>query len=562
MLHHKFRVKRQFLFFLAIFACIVLFNCYTYTMNGLGGFYEDLEYHLTRIEAVKTELLLGHFPTYIYSLFFGGYGYAGGLFYPDLFLVFPAILRIIGFAPIAAYKLFMMTAVLLVAVSTYFSFRYITKSRYAALVSTILLCFSQYYMANLLVRNGMSEYLSYLFMPIVLAGAYDLFVFEGKKTWLIGVGLAGLLLTHTISFVLCLVLFGISCLFFIPRFIKNPKRIGTLFVTAIITVCAVSFYLFPMIEQFQNGSVKLLTQAASAAEIQTQPIQTFFLASGYFSVIAYVGIGIPVLLLLPLRIFCNVRKHKATDFMIVTGLLLFLATTKYFPWSLLSKTIFSSIQFTFRFYPFALLFLTLGLGMMLDSYSSLPDTRKSLLACVLGLSIFFAIYQSNDMVVINENTLLIDQKFFNFPENTDGVVGGEWLPSGAVTENLLQPGVVISDAGETIGLSGREGNTLVFQDLLGAGSYQIPLLYYLGYQAEIKNENGNTVPLILMGPSENGCIQVDNPHHEKGVVTVYYKGTIIQRLSRYITSITVILLLAYLIRRNRIRKYNNQKRAL
>ena len=69
-------------------ACLPLF-----TLNCIGG--HDIAYHLLRIEALKAGILAGRPFLRINMLFFGGMGYASSLFYPDLFLYFPAVLRLL-----------------------------------------------------------------------------------------------------------------------------------------------------------------------------------------------------------------------------------------------------------------------------------------------------------------------------------------------------------------------------------------------------------------------------------------------------------------------------------
>ena len=51
----------------------------------------DFSYHLLRIENIKDGLLNGQLPVRIGPLFLNHRGYASSLFYPELFLYFPAM---------------------------------------------------------------------------------------------------------------------------------------------------------------------------------------------------------------------------------------------------------------------------------------------------------------------------------------------------------------------------------------------------------------------------------------------------------------------------------------
>ena len=73
-----------------------------------GHFGQDLGFHLNRIEGLFLELKSGHFPVYIESYWMNGYGYANAIYYGDLFLYFPAILRLLGVPVVASYKLYLL----------------------------------------------------------------------------------------------------------------------------------------------------------------------------------------------------------------------------------------------------------------------------------------------------------------------------------------------------------------------------------------------------------------------------------------------------------------------
>ena len=56
----------------------------------------DISYHTNRVIAISEELKAGQFPVLIHSNLLDGFGYAGPLFYPELFLYIPAILTVLG----------------------------------------------------------------------------------------------------------------------------------------------------------------------------------------------------------------------------------------------------------------------------------------------------------------------------------------------------------------------------------------------------------------------------------------------------------------------------------
>ena len=140
-----------------------------------GGYYPDLGYHLLRIEGVKDSIIAGEFPARIYHLALNGWGYGGSMFYQDYLLYIPALFRLAGLDIITAYKLFIVVITVLIAISTFFSVKHITCSNYISSLATISLLLSQYYIADIYNRVGVSEYLAFIFVPVLIAGIFDVF---------------------------------------------------------------------------------------------------------------------------------------------------------------------------------------------------------------------------------------------------------------------------------------------------------------------------------------------------------------------------------------------------
>ena len=258
----------------------VAISCLPFIREGIPGYEPDLLFHLLRVEGVRDSLLSGVFPGRLYDNFFGGYVYGSPLFYPDLFLVIPAFLRIIGFSVVASWKIFVAMVVCLVFAVSYFSFRIILKDPSYTLLATMLLCLSQFYLADLQVRVGLSEYIAFIFLPVWMAGIYDFFAYEGRRIYLIGIGLTGMLLTHTImTFIGGLMTVIIFAAAIITkkgrRVIFEPKRLIRLFITAGLSLGFCAYYLIPMIEQMIAHQYRYTTPIQKVGEFY-QSFKYFF----------------------------------------------------------------------------------------------------------------------------------------------------------------------------------------------------------------------------------------------------------------------------------------------
>lgn len=516
---------------------------FPYLQEGLCGYVPDLLYHMLRTEGVKDALLEGQFPVRIYENFFYGYGYGSPLFYPDIFLILPAVLRILFFSPLAAWKIFALCLTIVGTFTTYYSIKYISKDIDCSIAATFMIMLSQFWLADLHHRVGISEYLAFIFIPILIAGIYDFFVYGGKKTYLMGIGFGGLFLSHTIMTfigVLITVIIFVRMLF-IKRednFLFDKYRMRNLIITAICTILIVAYHLFPMLEQMASGQFRYMTPWAQIGE-NVQPFSTFFRITGYFSVIAYVGIGVPILILMIVCLFLKKPKDKWAIGFLFGGWALYVMTTKVIPWEIFENTVLNMIQFTYRFWPWALVFTVIGITMILaENLKDQGKQKQIVLMAVIGCAILGGLFQNRMIAASTDQSKLIDAQYLE--ENSNYVGAGEWLPkeiSDSVV-NLTATPNVISD-GENSQKLIDNGTYYSFQTDKISTSYTVPLIYYKGYEAWIDCEDGTRTQLSVAKSAE-ALVQVTNTTGLSGKIRVEYTGTAVQKVSTVISFMTVI----------------------
>ncbi len=504
-------------------------TCYPFRHPGLYGYLPDIIYHLNRIEGVRNALLSGSYPVAIYAHFFDGQGYGSPLFYPDFLLLIPAGFRLMGLSPLVAYKLTCTLFSLLIVLVTKNAIRYVVGRWEPALAGAMLFTLSQFLLADLVVRAGFSSYLSYVWLPILVAGIYDFFIREGRRTWLLGLSLGGLVVTHTINafqgVVFTALLFVLMLVFPEGRAaLKDRPRLLRLAGTALLTLCISAWYWLPMLEQMTSGEDFLYRHPWADISVYTQPWQEIFDLTGSFFDIAHVGLGIPILVLVLTRAFLGLPKNKQErfgDLCYFLGLILLVVMTEIFPWKLFSHTIFNELQFTFRIFPFALIFLCFGMSSAFERlFAALaaPDVRKKgFLLLVLCLTFSFGALQNS--------TELRDED--NYHPITEGmlyqfsyVVGrGEWLPTAYDTEAERMETV------ETAGLT-------------------IPArIYYKGYRAFLTTPEGERreLPVYM---ADNGLCAVENPENLTGTVALEYRRTLCQWIALFLSVGTILGLTA------------------
>lgn len=133
----------------------------------------DVPYHLLRIESLANAMRTGEaFPYRITSYWLDGHGYASSLFYCDFFLMIPALLRVIGFPIMTAYKMFMFLVMAATGVITYAALQRCVRKEYAALLGTAAYVLAPYRFNNFYIRGAVGEYLAMTFVPMVFCGFY------------------------------------------------------------------------------------------------------------------------------------------------------------------------------------------------------------------------------------------------------------------------------------------------------------------------------------------------------------------------------------------------------
>lgn len=528
---------------------IALIAGFPLLMSGIGGDIWDLNYHLLRIASVKEALWNGVFPPRINPIYFDGYGYGSSLFYPDVFMVLPAVLYGCGLSLLVSYKIFLLLVMVAGTLTTYYCMKFFTKQWQPALVGTYVLMLSTYYLADINNRAGIGEYIAIMLVPVLLIGIYDYFALEGKRSWCIGVSLGGMLLCHTIMvflgvlitigiFVICLLLPGTR------KMVFEKTRFRKLLVTALCTLGVVSFYIFPMIEQMAHDHFWYETPWANAGDY-TQSLKSLIMPVGVFLNTATFGVGIPVLVLVTGRAVMGKVRNKWAEGAFVLGVLLFLSTTKLVPWRVLDNTPLNMIQFTYRLYPYAFVFLVFGVMTILAEKTTVKWT-KPLLVVVMVLTMVCGIWQNTycyrfgDRYPMNDAYVLANNHY---------VGKGEWVPEG-VTQQVFNgegEGAVITAVGEELPWIVEGYNCYSFQPT-GETLYVLPLLYYKGYEATI--ETADCKQRLSVEKSLNGQVQIRMEEMPlSNTVEVQYVGTMVQKVSNLISLFVVLTIGVSLIAR-------------
>lgn len=525
--------KKNIVLFLLVIAIISSITLFLISNMSRG---HDLAFHLSRISAIKDNLKLGIVGGYIYPNYLGGYGYGNGLFYPDLFLYIPAFFSYLGLSVITSYKLFLLLISFCSVGAMYICVKGISKNKKSALISSFIYGFASYRLIDMFTRAALGETLAFVFAPIIIYGMYEIIYGDYKKFYILTIGMSGLILSHLISTYLIGIVLVIMCLVNIKKLFKEKKRILYLVLAALATVCLTAYFIFPMLEQMLSGKFIFnnLDETSKLLE-RSLPIWSIFIEFPYHVlrklwIPTGIGIGFIVLIYYYFKNFKNYDKF--THFCFITAMIFLICATNIFPWNLF-QNILSPIQFPWRFYFISVLLLSVGSGLMLSK--STKDINKR--ARVLFILFLIPVITISTVNFFEKNIKEVGDYEISF---------GEYMPLSADKNYILERKDVITTTYPLEHSFTRNGLelTINYNNNQGNNSLELPLLYYKGYKAISNDKELNVYQ------TNNGLVGVDI-NDEEGTIYVYYGGTKIQKLSKIVSIITMIVFVIYLRLRKR-----------
>lgn len=548
--------ERIIVFLLALAA----FSSYTFFFDKAFLRTDDLMFHLMRIEGVKTSLLNGVFPARINHDFLYGYGYASGIFYPNVTLYFPAMLRIFGFDILTTYKISSILINLFSILSCYWTAYRIGKSRYVGLIASIFYGFASHRLIEMLFRTCLGEAQAFIYLPIIILGLYEIFTGHTEKWYVFALGFLGLIYTHLLSFAMAFVFVLFFLLFNIKTIITDKRILAGLLKSVGMVMVLSAFITLPLIEQSVSNRLKS-NILLSSIYYTGVPGKVFLPGAHLFSPIAGwdltsdANLGLPFLLLPLSLLFLKKSDHaenkmKAVLF-IALGLIAAFIATEWFPWRLIMIAwLGNRLQFAWRFLVIAVPLLALGGGLVTDVLIKGKDRKKGIIA-VLCFSIL-----SSAPLFYNATIKRYDT---TYPYHLEPmrVSGGEYLPEGVETQFIdNNKNTVLFDNPELKILS-HDRHFLSFQFeyeseklIDNQVEFQVPLLYYTGYQGTLTTSDGKIVPLETYR-SPRGLVGVTVTDVTNGKIEVHYQKTMMQWIGDLITLFALIFLVGNWVRSKR-----------
>lgn len=528
---------------------LVIVPVYLYKQQILIG--DDYHFHQNRIEGLAQSIANGIWFPKVNYFFIGGYGYASSLFYPDFYLYVPALLRLMGLPLSAVYIVFVVLLNLLTFVVTYLSGKIMHLSSKRSYLFSLLYTLSIYRLQDLVNRQAIGEVIAISFFPLALAGLYELKNRTNPRWWLLTIAMTGIGLAHIIS-VEMMTLFIMLFMSLNWKKLVTKKKILELIKAGMVTVLLLSFFLFPILEQFihsdfqvtTNPLVKISDRALEPLNlIKNSVINAVFHAST-------VNVGIILIggLILYSTVLLKMRKKTENIDIIILSIFLFILTTTLFPWQIANQTFLNTIQFPWRFLSFISLLVAYLIAN--DQLGIFKKWQPSYYV-ITGLTVVLALGYGTTVLHTQQYRVMSYEKYSQVNSYYIGA-GHEYLPEQTDYNELRKcknRPLVYNEKEVRINNQSQTFTNYSFDyEVKGTDevTVTVPFIYYYGYQATV---DAAKEKLRVSSNPKVGLVSV--ALKGRGRVKIDYQVTLVQKIATGVSLVTATLYLCYLFKRNR-----------
>lgn len=528
-----------------------------YLFRDLVPVAHDTIFHMSRIEQLSRSIQAGNWLPAIDPYVNIGYGYASPLFYSDILLIPSALLHVAGVPLSICFRVMVIVAILLSTVTMYHCGYHIGRKRTAAVFMTFGYMFANYHITDIYVRNAVGEILAFIFLPMVLEGMYRILWNDEKKWGILAAGIAGLALSHNITFLLGVILCVL--LFLIKIKSMTKEKFFTLCKAVGIAFLITAFFTLPMVEQLTSQKFNLSNaQNLYAGSFNWWQFFTNQIIFGFNgndlpaskTMTVNVGWFLTFAPLLYLFFDHHKKEHPFASACMGIGYIAMLLPSKLIPWSSLSFLNF--IQFPWRLNTISILCLSVP-----AAYGILSICKKKVLIVTAEICLVIeALYHikpcyERNVVGFTSSTTWDDvlngavlDPWYGATYLFVEMAGADYLPVNSINFHTT-PQTIKDSQQNTLNIPyTQSGTTLTFtSDDETTTSFVLPLTYYKGYQ--VYKVDGTTETPVTTFETSNGLVACVN--QGSGTYICRYVDTPVRKASLITSFATVVLLCGYQI---------------
>lgn len=473
------------------------------------GFYWacDTKGHMMRIEGIYYGLQDGQFPVVICPEWNNSFGQIDVL-YPNVFLYIPALFRLMGMSQLGVLKLFTLLIMAASGFVSYLASRTIFKRDWQVMLACFALMIDDMRVHDLM-RGGRfgGSLIAEIFWPLLIAGLIDLFFKEGKRWYMLAIGMAGPVCSHVVSasiaciFVFVFVLFNIKKLKDIAVIKGISKSVAFFSMLSLGTIVSfVSFYFTDWgQENLQWCDFVSTLWNISDPFFDKRWISAFTMFIMCTGLLAYIFIRIGK------TEFTEIICDKYVMTMYFAGTVMLWMSTDYFPWRLLTKIpaikyYTNMLQDGFRFLCLAGAVFSLCLPKIIALYIYRTEGSRALKSkialcslCALSALAVFNIGKETNKAFNNPS---LEKLYYDEVMGDVEYCFEDYLPEGTKSEWYGSDEGYISNEEAVQSFDYVRSGTKTYYSYTNSeeGTYvEFPKFYYKGYVAF--DENNNPVEL-------------------------------------------------------------------
>lgn len=202
------------------------------------------------------------------------------------------------------------------------------------------------------------------------------------------------------------------------------------------------------------------------------------------------------------------------------------------------------MQFKWRLLSFLTVILSISVCSVIKGLFEKNDKLLSIIFYIIlivsiGFGIQFLDYENKHGRITDLNDL-----YTNMYSKAISLGGGkEYLPIEVNYEKLNKPAFAISNLPNPIPVNKEKTKYLIENQNNKISYYELPIIYYKGYKATLETYDNKKINLKIE-KTKNGLVKINLKENENiGKITVWYSGTVIQKISYIISCFSFILII-------------------
>jgi len=525
--------------------------------------------HILRLIGTNLSLNFTSFPHLVIPFICDNFGYSINAFYAPLATYLPYALSYFTTYYSEALKIFAYLTILFSGITMYHCAYEMTKKRKIALLASMIYLLAPYHGEDIYTRFALGEFTTFVFIPIVFQGLYNLLEGDGRKHWYLAVGATALVLTHTIT---CFYV-ALFCLAYLLCYWNRKVRkkalkklvynlVFIVGMTAFFWVVLLEFHNFTRYTFFDQEMMRTTQEYVEESALEWKD----FFEKGTGSLTYHLGTF--TILTLVVSIFAIRRNRKDKNYLIFLGfaVMSLILCTKSFPWKEMPE-IFWQIQYPWRMLGEFTFFSSIVIAKNCEWIWNVLDGQKVGKIALVFLCALLLFGQYQDGIIRYTKAIrsyIQEDKSYeeSIWENINFsiyYINRDYLPySTSLYESKIdaKPDIVSVVKGEAQILEETKNGTNLFCQLTQVKEgtiLEIPYLYYPGYVVTLKN--GSRQEVLPQQESKYGMLAVEIPQDlENAELTVTYQGTVLEKASYAFSGIMCILFMAWVIAEKRKEK--------